>query len=275
LQHEVAENRVMAMVAQQDETPNPEDGERVLRSFQEWMVQRAQKAGTIHSIDRSASSDRSNKQNTDCGDAPSIAPPETLVEPSQRIRIERIAYARPSVTRRVLRTGVRGFVLAVILGIVWQVGRDDRAREFIATFWLSLSPTIWSSVVRGGDSQSGSDLDGAQSIKSLPGVAKAGNPSGSTVAAADSSSDTQQQLQKVLSELSLLRGIIEQFAGRQEQISRDLAMLQVAAQSVNEKVASLAQTSVTRGSSRNSAPKLSHAGGSEQPSRGSTRTLQP
>ena len=260
------------MVAQQDEAPNPEDGERVLRSFQEWMVQRAHKAATIHSIDRTGSSDRSNKHNTDCADAPSIAPPETVVESSQRLRIERIAYARPSVARRVLRTGVRGFVLAVVLGVAWQLGRDDRAREFIAT-WL-LSPSIWSEV-RSGDSQSSADSDGAQSIKSLPGAAKAGNPSGSTQAAADSSSDTRQQLQKVVSELSLLRGIIEQFAGRQEQISRDLAMLQVAAQSVNEKVASLAQTSVFRGSSRNSAPKLMHAGSSEQPSRGSTRTQQP
>src|SRR5271166_3782557 len=134
LQHEVAKNGVMAMVAQQDETPNPEDGERVLRSFQEWMVQRAQKAATIHSIDRTGSSDRSNKHNTDCADAPSIAPPENVVEPSQRIRIERIAYARPSVARRVLRTGVRGFVLAVILGVVWLVGRDDRAREFMSTW---------------------------------------------------------------------------------------------------------------------------------------------
>jgi hypothetical protein len=263
----------MAMVAQQDEAPNPEDGERVLRSFQEWMVQRAHKAATIHSIDRTGSSDRGDKHTTDCGDAPSIAPPEAVVEPSQRIRIERIAYARPSVARRVLRTGVRGFVLAVVLGVAWQLGRDDRAREFIAT-WL-LSPSIWSSAVHGGDSQSSSDLDGAQSIKSLPGAAKAGNSSGATQAAVDSSSDTQQQLQKVVSELRLLRGVIEQFAGRQEQISRDLAMLQVAAQSVNEKVASLAQTAVIRGSSRNGAPKLMHAGSSEQPSRGSTKTQQP
>ena len=261
------------MVAQQDEAPNPEDGERVLRSFQEWMVQRAQKAATIHSIDRTGSSDRGDKHTTDCGDAPSIVPPEAVVEPSQRIRIERIAYARPSVARRVLRTGVRGFVLAVVLGVAWQLGRDDRAREFIAT-WL-LSPSIWSSAVHGGDSQSSSDLDGAQSIKSLPGAAKAGNSSGATQAAVDLSSDTQQQLQKVVSELRLLRGVIEQFAGRQEQISRDLAMLQVAAQSVNEKVASLAQTAVIRGSSRNGAPKLMHAGSSEQPSRGSTKTQQP
>ena len=146
-------NGVLKMVESQNQALNPQDGEQVLRSIQEWMVQRA------HAVKSTNQTDQKEFSDLDASPEPSIkspgsASPELSIESNPRANIEAVA-SRPSVGRRLFRTVVRGFLIAVVVAAVWQAYRDDQTRELIKSG--GHSSLIWLSSVL-GTTQRGAEL---------------------------------------------------------------------------------------------------------------------
>ena len=57
--------------------------------------------------------------------SPGSASPELSINSNPRANIEAVVSNRSSVGRRVFRTVVGGFLIAVVVAVVWQAYRDD------------------------------------------------------------------------------------------------------------------------------------------------------
>jgi hypothetical protein len=215
------------MVALQRQAPDPQGPEEILRSFQEWMAERAK---AMHQADRKEFSDR----NPEAYFPPSIASPETPPERDQQAEIQKRADNGTSVGSRVLRTLIRGFIIAVLLGFGWQVYRDDQTKDMIKVWMVSsfkwLSPAIG---IRSQTALPSQDM--APSQAAAPSTAQ-------PPPAVNTSTELQQRLEAIGSDLAVVRGTFEQLTDRQEQMSRDLAMLQAAEHELSQKPMAYAQS---------------------------------
>jgi hypothetical protein len=132
------------MVESQDQALNPQNGEQVLRSFHEWMVQQAHAVKSTNQTAQKAFSDLDNHAprkeshfspsiafREPSIKSPSSAPSELSIDPNQPANIPAVASNRSSVGSRVFRTVVRGFLIAIVVAVVWQAFRDDQTRKLI------------------------------------------------------------------------------------------------------------------------------------------------
>jgi hypothetical protein len=266
----------LTMIALQGQGPNSEGSEEVLRSFQEWMAERN---GAMHRADRKESSDR----NPEAYFAPRLDSPEPSINRDQQTATEENIGNSTSVGSRVRRTMVRGFILAALLGLAWQASRDDQAGDMIKV-WAQ-SALNWLSPVLGAKSQRSADLerepvsklsdqDGTPPQAAAPSQNVA--PSQAVVPlaaqlAVDHPADVQQQLEGIVNDLAVIRRSVKQLADTQEQISRDLAVLQSAGHDASQKAAAPAQTAAVPAAPRK---KLSKPARAEIPERPAAAPLQ-
>ena len=246
-----------------------QNGDEVLRSIEEWMVQQARAAKTTNQT-----ADKDN-----CGPgkgtpfSPGIAPPEPSIEPpssgSPDRPIEPSQQAKNSTSasnelKRMVRVMVGVLLVGVVLGAVWQTYRDEQTRNLIKDWrhssmsWLSYS---FSATQRDSESS-------AQSSTKLSDQA-AQRPTGASVQA-DEVADLKQQLLAVVNDLAIMRRDVEQISSKHEQLSRDIAAVQATEQNVSEKISSLTQPAPTltqpaRGQPRKNVPKVVRAESPKQP----------
>ena len=250
------------MVELEDQALNSQNGEQVLRSFQEWMVQQAHAAKSTNQAAQFSDLDNHDSRK---GSSPSIAPRELSIEssssvspglpidPSQQANIPPVASNRPFVSRQVVRTVVRGLLIATVVAVVWQGYRDNQTRKLIKAW--GHSSVIWLSSTLGAterDSESTAELSTKLSdqAKQMP-TAMSGP--------ANEVAELQRQLQTVINDLAVIRSNVEQLSSNHEQMSRDIATMQATEQNVSEKISSLTQPAPVHTSPRKNVPRLVHA----------------
>jgi hypothetical protein len=242
------------MIALQRQAPNPQDPEEILRSFQEWMAERAK---TMHQADRKEFSDR----NPEVYFPPSIASPEPPPERDQQAAIEERVDNKTPFGSRVRRTMIRGFIITVLVSLGWQVFRDDQTKDMIRV-WM-FSSFKWLSPATGTRSQSAST---SQDMAPFQAAA----PPAAPPPAVNTATELQQLLEAIGSDLAVVRHTLEQLADRQEQMSRDIATLQAAAHDISQKAA--AQIAAVHAPARKKVPKPVHSETPEQPAAAALQT---
>jgi hypothetical protein len=271
------------MVALQRQAPNPQDREELIRTFQEWMDEQA----ASHQADRKAFSDR----NPEAYFAPSIVSPEPPAERDQQAEIEEHGRIGSSVGSRVFRTMVRGLILAVFVGLVWQASSDDRTKDMIKV-WLD-SSLKWLSPVVGTRSQgdrgqerkltsevaieavsklSDQNVTQPQAASPPQDLAMSRAASSEAPPVVNKSAELQQQLEAVVSDIADIRRMVEQLTSKQEQMSRDIAMLQAAEHDVSQKAAAPAPIAAVHAPARKKVPKPVHSETPEQPAAAALQT---
>jgi hypothetical protein len=126
------------MVQSKDQTLNPHNGDEVLRSFHEWMVQQDRAAkptnqqAQLSDLDNQESPKGSYFSPTIASREPSLGSPTSPglpIDLSQNV--SPVASNRPSVGKRVSRAAVRGLLIAIGVAVVWLAYRDDQTKKLI------------------------------------------------------------------------------------------------------------------------------------------------
>jgi hypothetical protein len=217
-----------------------DDLDDVLRSFHEWMVQKAMTDKT-----RMVSS----------GVAPRVASPGPSVVPNQRAMSREISSNKPPVRRRMLRAFIYGFGVAALVAIAWLAYQDDETKAII-TDWERSSLTWLSSMSRQKSSF-------AQHVATAPDQVAAVAQSGPAPVDADVSRAVEQQLQAAMNDLAIVRHTVEQIGSKQEKMAQDIVTLQAAERDVAQKMISLlAQVAA---STRKNSPKAVRPEPARQP----------
>ena len=246
-------------MVESDSALNSQNGEQVLRSIQEWMVQQAHAAKTTNQaldIDNHASGKGSHFSPSIAPREPSIeasnsASPERPIDPSQQANIPPVASNRPFVGKRMVRTVVGGLLIAIVVAVAWQAYRDDQTRKLIKAW--GYSSVIWLSSALGAK-----ERDAESAVEASTKLSDQATPA-ETSRPAKELAELQQQLQTVVNDLAVLRRNVEQLSDRQEQMSRDILTVQAAEQNVSEKISSLPQAAPGHVPPRKSVPRLVHA----------------
>jgi hypothetical protein len=248
------------MVSSQNETQRVqhEQGPDTRSALREMLMQRIGRAGLRP--DEYGSSDRRNDTAPkEFHHAPSITPAEPSVElNSQRaiLQSDRISSDRPSVGRRVFSTVARGFIVIMMVGAAFFLLSygDQKEKDIVSAWDLSLN---WLSSVLRTNSSQGSDVAAEPLSKTV-----AAEPDSKTVAAepdsktlsqntaivpeapslqsapvsvaTGSSSELQHRLETMVSDLAIVRHVVEQLAATQDQMARDIASLQAPEQKVSQ-----------------------------------------
>jgi len=258
------------MVDSQSQALNLQHGDQVIRSLlEEWIAKQAQGRKTKDQTDRKAfpyldddTSWRRSYLSPSIAsleasiESPSATSPVSSIDPDQRANIQGAASNRAAVGRQALRTVVRGLIVAIIVGAVWQVYRDDQTKELIKTW--GQSSLIWASSVLGSTQRS-------SELAAEPGSTLSDQAVTPTPVAIGDIPELQLQLQTLAGDLAVLQRIVEQVASKQEQISRDIATLQATEQNINEKISSLTQAAAVHAPPRRNVAKLVHSETPKQP----------
>ena len=241
---------------------NSRNGDEVVRSIEELLIQQARAA--------KATSQKADTANCGTGNpthfSPSIAPAEPSIEPSSNGSSE----PNSTPTSRVVRTVVAGLFLAIGVVVVWQIYHDNQS--IIET--LAHSSAIWlSSSV--GSAQRVSELSAQSSAKTSDQAAQ--TPTAISMEA-NELADFRQQILAVVNDLAVLRRDVEQLSGKHEQMSRNVETVQASLQDVGEKISSLSQPVPTpapvsaQAQPRRNAPRLVRA---EAPRRSDAASVPP
>ena len=208
-----------------------DQGDEILLAFKEWLkIQEARHGWVAHHPHGNGSSD---SHRNEFHVPPGIAP----VEPSIGVNPRQASFQRygisrgRSVGRRVFRAFAYGFIIIVTVGaaLAWQ-SSNDKIKDMVRAWGISLSQL---SSVLGTKSSAASDVPAKPVSKT----------SEQALVAARSSPEAQHQLGTMVSDLAVVRRIVEQLAAKQEQMAQDIATLQAAEQNVSEKKSSLPQSS--------------------------------
>ena len=140
------------MVELKDQALNPQNGEQVLSSFHEWMVQHSQAVKSTNQSTR-----LSDLKNCGSRKGPSLPPTiasepsikssdsasqEHPIDPSKQASVPPGASNRSSVERQVFRI-ISCLVIAIVFAVVWQAYRDDQTMKLVkawghsSVIWLS------------------------------------------------------------------------------------------------------------------------------------------
>ena len=218
------------MPSSQGQTQSDHSDE-IFLAFKEWLeIQEARHGRAEHHPHGRGSSDSHWNEFTV---SPSIAPVEPSIAVSPReASFQRDGISRGhSVGRRVFRTFAYGFVIIVTVGaaLAWQ-SSDDKTKDMVRAWGFSLSQL---SSVLGTKSPVASDVATGPLSKTSEQASVAVGPS----------PEALHQLDTMVSDLAVVRRIVEQLAAKQEQMAQDIATLQATKQNVSEKKSSLPQTS--------------------------------
>jgi hypothetical protein len=231
---------------------DPDEAERVLHSFQEWMVQHGAKP-TPHSNAKGSSRDRVSEQsekspyvspNVTPSDA-RLAPPSTPFD-TPREPVEVVENQKPSFRSRLFQTLLRGLLVAIVAGVAWQVYQNGDAKQRINAFAHSSSVWFWRALRTSSYTSSTVPDDSKSSDR----AAVAETPSTPVPTPSQEYRDIQQQLQVISNQLNVLSHDVEIIAGNQVRITRDLATVQAAQQNAGQKIATLAKAIAVHPSSR-------------------------
>jgi hypothetical protein len=206
---------------------NSRNGDEVVRSIEELLIQQARSA--------KATSQKADTANCGTGNpthfSPSIAPAEPSIEPSSNGSSE----PNSTPTSKVVRTVVAGLFLAIGVVVVWQIYHDNQNKKLIET--LAHSSAIWlSSSV--GSAQRISELSAQSSAKTSDQAAQ--TPIAISMEA-NELAEFRQQILAVVNDLAVLRRDVEQLSGKHEDLSRNVETVQASLQDVGEKISSLSQ----------------------------------
>jgi hypothetical protein len=172
-------------------------------------------------------------------DSPSIAPDAPAIDTnSRRTSSQKVSSPRPSVAKRLFRTGTYGVVVTVIVStaFVWQFG-DDATKGIVKGWANSLdwsSPRPATNLLPKADSAAEAVSTSAgqppqtKTTAILPAAsASEPTPTSTTIdSPPESSPDLKKKLETITSDLALVRQLVEQVAARQDQMARDIATLQ-------------------------------------------------
>jgi hypothetical protein len=167
--------------------------------------------------------------------SPSISPADPWIgQNSRQAGFESVAASskKPPVGRRLLRAAAYSSSVIIVIGAVvgWQSYGDRISTQ---TAWeLSLS---W-----------------------LPSFLH-------TTGSEGASPEVQNRLDSIASDLTAVRRIVEQLTAKQEQTTRDIAMLQAAERNISQKFSSLPHSPVVRVPPPKNAPSIVHSEASVQP----------
>jgi hypothetical protein len=247
-----------------------ENGDQVLRSFHEWMVQQARAANSTNQeaqfsdLNNQASRKGSYFSPTIAFREPSIdrsTSPELRVAPRQQANISPVATIGPSVGNRVFRAAVRGLLIAIVVAVVWLAYRDDQTKKLIEAWRHSSAIWLASALGAGGRvSESAAEPSTKDQVASTP--AATSRPAKELV-------ELQQQLQTMMNDLAVLRRDLEQVSSKQEQMSRDIATMRATEQDVSEKMSSLTKAAPVHATSRKNGARAVHAETPRQPAEAS------
>jgi hypothetical protein len=207
-----------------------DQSDEIFLAFKEWLkIQEARHGRVQHHPHGNGSSDSHwNEFNV----SPSIVP----VEPSIGADSRQASFQRDGISRgrwfgrRVFRTFAYGFIIIITVGaaLAWQ-SSDDKTKDMVRAWGISLRQL---SSVLGTKSHTASDA-AAEPVSKISEQASV---------AAGSSPEAQRQLETIVSDLAVVRRIVEQLAAKQEQMAQDIATLQAAEQNVSERKSSLPQS---------------------------------
>jgi len=213
-----------------------ENGDQVLRSFHEWMVQQARAANSpnqqahILDLNNQASRKGSYISPTIASREPSIDS-STSPESRQQANVSPVATNRRSVGKLVFRAAVRGLLIAIVVAVVWLAYRDDQTKKLIEAW--GHSSVIWLSSALGAGgrvSESTAEPSTKDQVAFTPAA---------TSRLAKELVELQQQLQTVTNDLADLRRNVEQLSSKQEQRFGEISTVQATEQAVGEKTSSL------------------------------------
>ncbi len=205
--------------------------DEIFLAFKKWLkIQEARHGSLEHHPHGSGSSDSHSNEFIV---SPAIAP----VEPSIAVNPREASFQRDgissghSVGRRVFRSFAYGFVIIVTVGaaLAWQ-SSDYKTKDMLGA---------WGSSLHRLSSVLGAKSPVASNVASEP-VSKSSEPASVAVGR---SPEALHQLDTMVSDLAVVRRIVEQLAAKQEQMAQDIATLQATKQNVSEKKSSLPQTS--------------------------------
>jgi hypothetical protein len=222
--------------------PDPKDVQSALRALKELTVQQ----GPIKAIHQ-ANRDRPSELSDDTYSGPSIVPPEPAIDQSEEVGVEDPPTVRRSLARRVYGTIVGGVVVAAAAGLAWQTYNNDQTNVMVKALWSS---------VHGVKLNLGSELVANNTPQLSAQTAGVAQPS--TPVVAEAPSELLQQLQTIVSDLAVLRHVVEEIASKQGQTSRDIASLQAAQQNVSQQISSLVRATSARAAAQKSAARASH-----------------
>jgi hypothetical protein len=237
-----------------------ENGDQVLRSFHEWMVQQARTANSTHQqahfldLNNQASRKGSYIFPTIAFREPSIGSStseELRIVPRQQASISPVATNRRSVGKQVFRAAVRGLLIAIVVAVVWLAYRDDQTKKLIEAW--GHSSVIWLSSALGAGgrvSEPPAELSTKDQVAFTP--AATSRPAKGLV-------ELQQQLQTVTNDLADLRRNVEQLSSKQEQRFGEISTVQATEQDVSEKMSSRAKAAPVHAPSRRNGARAAHA----------------
>jgi len=249
------------MAKTKDQALNPQNSEQVLSSFYEWMVQQshavksANQAGQVSDPDNCASR-KGFYFSASIAPAPSIKSSGSASQ--EQASVPPSASNRSSFEKHVFRA-IFGILIAIVVAAVWQAYQDDQTMTLVQA-WKH-SSVMWLPDALGA-AQRESELAAEPSTKvpdqatSTPAV---------TLGPTKEFSELNEQLQTVANDIAVLRRNVEQLSARQEQMSRDISMVQATEQNVSEKISSLAQAAPVHAPARKNVPRLAHPETPRQP----------
>jgi uncharacterized protein YoxC len=234
----------LKMVESKEQALNPQNGEQVLNSFHEWMVQQAHAVKSANQPAQFSDLDNCASRkgpyfSASIASEPSIkssssASQKHLIGPSKQANIPPSVSNGSSVERQVSRI-VCGLLIAIVVAVVWQAYRDDQTMKLVRA-WGNLS-VVWLSAALGAaqrESETAADPSSKLSSQATSTPAVTSTPT-------KEFTELNQQLQTVVNDLAVLRRNVEQLSERQEQMSRDISTVQAIEQNVSEKISSLTQ----------------------------------
>ncbi len=205
-----------------------DQGDEIFLAFKEWLKIQEARHGRVNPAGNGSLDSQRNEYHF----SPGVAPVEPSISGHPRqASFEKAEISRwRSVGRRVFRTFTYGVIIIVTVGaaLAWQ-SSDDKTRDMVRAWGISLIQLL---SVLGAKSPIASDAATEQASKT----------SQQASVAAESSPEAQHQLQTMVSDLAMVRRIVEQLAAKQEQMAQDIATLQAATQNVGEKKSTVPQS---------------------------------
>jgi hypothetical protein len=263
-----------------DQAFKSQNGDELLRSIQEWMVQQAHAAKPTTqaaNLDES-SAGKGPTLSSSIGsaepsvDASRIAPPERPVDTTQQAHISPATSNELFVKRRLLQTIAGGFLIAFVVGVVWQAGRDNQNINLMKGWGHSAEVWLTSKVgAMQDETKTSAQSSNSDQVAQTPAA---------TLVQTDEVAELKQQVLALANDLAVMRRDDEELSGNQEQFSRDIAAVKATEQNVSEKISSLTQpapalpqpppplarpAAPARGQAQKNVPRIVHAETPKQP----------
>ena len=155
-------------------------------------------------------------------------------------QVDRVSDDRPAAGRRLFRTVAYGVIASVLVGaaVAWQFYGDDQSKHMVGAGKrhgiVDSTKSSSANVVPVELASKTSDRVPTQDtalLQAAPAI-----PSAQVSVAPGSSPELQHQLETVVSDVAVVRRIVERLAAVQEQMALDFATLQKSDQNVRQKV---------------------------------------